>query len=160
MKNEKKTLNPDKNFENPYKKKGFINIFISFLLIFIMQISIVLVREGVLYKKNIISYENDLEFDYRLEVYYLMLNLKYTSAELENMILTPYGSFAEYRLLSGRDFSSESGVSEISLGELSHIADYFILLEKESSENIDLYILKGYKKGKIRKEYIIHEIYD
>lgn len=138
------------------RKKGFINIFASFLLIFILGISLTLVREGLNYKVQIGSYERDLKFDYRLEAYYLILNLKFSREELNSMTLTPYGSLDEYKLIGEKEFLKENNLDKKSTLDFFKNLNYYIKLEKEESIDQDRYILKGYKKGKKRKEYIIY----
>lgn len=110
-------------------KKGFMNIYFAGICVFILLVSMTLTGEAMKGRLKRHEYEAMLQFDYRLEGYFLLL--KSGSLVMEGE--TNYGSLERYELKDQKE-------------PKTHIK----LTQTENGIR-----LEGYYNGKLRKTYEI-----
>ena len=111
------------------KQKGFMNIYFAGICVFILLVSMTLTGEAMKGRLKRREYEAMLQFDYRLEGYFLLLKSGSLAMDGE----TSYGSLERYELTGQK-------------GPETHIK----LTQTENGIR-----LEGYFNGKLRKTYEI-----
>lgn len=111
------------------KQKGFMNIYFAGICVFILLVSMTLTGEAMKGRLKRREYEAMLQFDYRLEGYFLLLKSGSLAMDGE----TSYGSLERYELTGQK-------------GPKTHIK----LTQSENGLR-----LEGYFNGKLRKTYEI-----
>lgn len=76
------------------EKRGYMNVFFAGAVIVVLLLSLTLTREAGLMRIRMKEMQMMLEFDYRVEAYYLLLHSGALSLTEEEA----YGSFEEYEL--------------------------------------------------------------
>lgn len=111
------------------KQKGFMNIYFAGICVFILLVSMTLTGEAMKGRVKRREYEAMLQFDYRLEGYFLLLKSGSLAMDGE----TSYGSLERYELTGQKS-------------PKTHIK----LTQSENGIR-----LEGYFNGKLRKTYEI-----
>lgn len=120
---------PEANKEKKVRKKGFMNIYFAAVCVIILLASMSLTGEAMKGRLKRKEYEAMLQFDYRLEGYFLLLK----SGSLLMTGDTSYGSLESYEWTVLKDPKT------------------YIQLTRMGEE----ISLKGYFLGKLRKTYEI-----
>lgn len=109
-----------KNKNTRGKKKGFMNIYFAGICVIILLASMLLTGEAMKGRLKRKEYEAMLQFDYRLEGYFLLL--KSGSLTMEGD--TTFGSLESYEWIALRD--PKTYIQLTRLGEGTSLKGYFL----------------------------------